>query len=122
MRAPASPNAATPPPAANLVYRCGLVRQGAEESVVLARIHATRGGGDKGGGGGGEGAHAHGAGGAELASCHGTDPHSSGGGGGSDLFDRGEEIATFAAVSDARLGPRLLLLFNNGRLEEFLVE
>ena len=42
--------------------------------------------------------------------------------GGAALFDRAEEVATFAAVSAAGLGPRLLALFGNGRLEEFLVE
>lgn len=74
--------------------------------MVLARIHANRGGGgaahDSGGGGsGGQGQQT---------------------GGGSNLFDRAEEIATFSAVSSVGLGPQLLLLFRNGRLEEFLVE
>ncbi|GBF99366.1 hypothetical protein Rsub_12170 [Raphidocelis subcapitata] len=84
----------------NLVYRCGLVRAGAEEAVVLARIHANRGGGDGGGGEKGGG----------------------GGGRGFDLFDRQREVATFSAVSAVGLGPQLLLLFANGRFEEFLVE
>lgn len=118
------------------MYRCGLVRAGAEEAVVLARIHANRGGGDGASpapaGAAADGhAHAHGGSGADGAPaaaaghCHGTDPHSTGpsaSGGGSDLFDRAEEIATFSAVSDAGLGPQLLMLFRNGRLEEFLVE
>lgn len=77
------------------MYRCGLVRAGTEEAVVLARIHANRGGG---GGVGGE---------KES---------------GFDLFDRQREVATFAAVSAVGLGPQLLLLFANGRFEEFLVE
>lgn len=38
----------------------------------------------------------------------------------SDLFDRQAEIDTFRGVSKAGLGPRLLLLFSNGRVEEFL--
>ncbi len=38
----------------------------------------------------------------------------------SDLFDRRGEIATFRAVSSAGVGPKLLLLFGNGRIEEFL--
>jgi hypothetical protein len=38
----------------------------------------------------------------------------------SDLFDRQAEIATFRGVGREGLGPRLLLLFNNGRVEEFL--
>jgi hypothetical protein len=38
----------------------------------------------------------------------------------SDLFDRAAEIETFRGVSQAGLGPRLLLLFANGRVEEFL--
>jgi len=38
----------------------------------------------------------------------------------SDLFDRQVEIDTFKGVSRAGLGPQLLLLFNNGRIEEFL--
>lgn len=38
----------------------------------------------------------------------------------SDLFDRHGEIATFRAVSSAGVGPKLLLLFGNGRIEEFL--
>lgn len=37
------------------------------------------------------------------------------------LFDRAAEIDTFQAVSAAGLGPRLLLLFDNGRVEEFLM-
>lgn len=40
----------------------------------------------------------------------------------SDLFDRQTEIDTFKGVSTAGLGPRLLLLFRNGRVEEFLGE
>lgn len=40
----------------------------------------------------------------------------------SDLFDRQAEIDTFKGVSEAGLGPHLLLLFNNGRVEEFLIE
>lgn len=38
----------------------------------------------------------------------------------SDLFDRQTEIDTFKGVSQAGLGPQLLLLFRNGRVEEFL--
>ncbi|KAF6258751.1 Choline/ethanolamine kinase-domain-containing protein [Scenedesmus sp. NREL 46B-D3] len=38
----------------------------------------------------------------------------------SDLFDRAAEVATFRSVSAAGLGPRLLLLFGNGRVEQFL--
>lgn len=38
----------------------------------------------------------------------------------SDLFDRQVEIDTFKGVSRAGLGPQLLLLFRNGRIEEFL--
>lgn len=38
----------------------------------------------------------------------------------SDLFDRGAEVATFRGVSKAGQGPKLLLLFSNGRVEEFL--
>ena len=38
----------------------------------------------------------------------------------SDLFSREEEIATFRAVGETGVGPRLLLLFGNGRVEEFL--
>ncbi len=38
----------------------------------------------------------------------------------SDLFDRHGEIATFRAVSSAGVGPKLLLLFGNGRIEQFL--
>lgn len=40
----------------------------------------------------------------------------------SELFDRQVEIQTFQAVSQAGLGPQLLLLFRNGRVEEFLSE
>lgn len=40
----------------------------------------------------------------------------------SDLFDRQAEIDTFKGVSQAGLGPHLLLLFRNGRVEEFLGE
>jgi hypothetical protein len=40
----------------------------------------------------------------------------------SELFDRQVEIETFKAVSQAGLGPHLLLLFRNGRVEEFLSE
>lgn len=125
--------------AANLVYRCALAPRGVEESVVLARIHANRGGSGDGCGGD----HAHGA--AALADSAAAPPppplpagakaalnsdaaHAAGDGvddgegGGVSLFDRKEEIATFSAVSSAGLGPQLLLLFKNGRLEEFLVE
>ncbi|KAF8066213.1 choline kinase 3 [Scenedesmus sp. PABB004] len=38
----------------------------------------------------------------------------------SALFDRASEISTFKAVGRAGIGPRLLLLFDNGRVEEFL--
>ena len=38
----------------------------------------------------------------------------------SDLFDRRTELSTFRAVSSAGLGPRLLMLFGNGRVEQFL--
>lgn len=38
----------------------------------------------------------------------------------SELFDRAGEIATFRAVASAGLGPRLHVLFGNGRVEEFL--
>lgn len=37
-----------------------------------------------------------------------------------ELFDRATELATFEAVSRAELGPRLLLLFRNGRVEQYL--
>lgn len=40
----------------------------------------------------------------------------------SDLFDRAAEVATFQSVSAAGLGPRLLLLFGNGRVEQFLAQ
>jgi hypothetical protein len=40
----------------------------------------------------------------------------------SDLFDRAAEVATFQNVSAAGLGPRLLLLFGNGRVEQFLAQ
>jgi hypothetical protein len=40
----------------------------------------------------------------------------------SDLFDRQVEIDTFKGVSQAGLGPHLLMLFKNGRVEEFLGE
>jgi hypothetical protein len=38
----------------------------------------------------------------------------------SELFDRQLEIDTFKGVSKAGLGPQLLMLFTNGRVEEFL--
>jgi hypothetical protein len=130
--------------AANLVYRCALAPRGVEERVVLARIHANRGaaagddaddaegnaGGPQQNGGPGEP-------GSPVASrltaaeaealnhdaAHsGGDGIDDGVGGDMSLFDRREEIATFSAVSSAGLGPQLLLLFQNGRLEEFLVE
>lgn len=40
----------------------------------------------------------------------------------SDLFDRAAEISTFQGVSKAGLGPKLLMLFDNGRVEEFLTQ
>lgn len=40
----------------------------------------------------------------------------------SDLFDRQEEIETFRGVSSAGMGPKLLMLFDNGRVEEFLTQ
>eukprot|EP00878_Enallax_costatus_P035024 GHUV01038987.1.p1 GENE.GHUV01038987.1~~GHUV01038987.1.p1 ORF type:complete len:190 (+),score=30.54 GHUV01038987.1:161-730(+) len=40
----------------------------------------------------------------------------------SDLFDRQEEIETFRGVSAAGMGPKLLMLFENGRVEEFLAQ
>lgn len=40
----------------------------------------------------------------------------------SDLFDRQEEISTFRGVSAAGMGPKLLMLFDNGRVEEFLAQ
>lgn len=39
---------------------------------------------------------------------------------GSTFFDRAMEVSTFRAVSESGLGPALLLLFENGRVEEFL--
>ncbi|KAI8471921.1 MAG: hypothetical protein J3K34DRAFT_520125 [Monoraphidium minutum] len=100
----------------NLVYRCSVAPRGVEEAVVLARIHANKGTGGGGGGGGG------GSGGGDAPHQRAPDGLDDGEGGGSALFDRAEEVATFAAVSSAGLGPRLLMLFGNGRLEEFLVE
>jgi hypothetical protein len=38
----------------------------------------------------------------------------------SELFDRQLEIDTFRGVSKAGLGPQLLMLYTNGRVEEFL--
>lgn len=40
----------------------------------------------------------------------------------SELFDRKGEIATFRAVSATGIGPQLILLFPNGRVEEFLLQ
>jgi hypothetical protein len=40
----------------------------------------------------------------------------------SELFDREEELKTFKAVSAAGIGPKLLGVFVNGRVEEFLTE
>jgi hypothetical protein len=100
----------------NLVFRCSLVRGGVEESVVLARVHANRGGG--GGDGGGDAHNGDGDGDHHEKTHHATSVDAPP----ADLFDRAEEFATFAAVSAARLGPRLLLAFKNGRLEEFLLD
>jgi len=104
---------------------------------VLARIHANRGAD----GGGAPGADAAPQGSSSNSSSnlrhhakqHGSDDGDDDGeedfdhlidthSGGVDLFDRAEEISTFSAVSAAGLGPQLLMLFRNGRLEEFLVE
>jgi hypothetical protein len=38
-----------------------------------------------------------------------------------DLFDRAAELAVAKAVAAAGMGPQLLLLFQNGRIEEFLL-
>jgi hypothetical protein len=110
------------------VYRCGLVRQGAEEAVVLARIHANRGAtanaaaaDDDSSSSNSSGSDGGGAAGSPRGGS-GCGPIDAPVGGGADLFDRAEEIATFSAVSAAGLGPQLLALFRNGRLEEFLVE
>ena len=39
-----------------------------------------------------------------------------------ELFERRSELAAFVAVSTCGLGPKLLGLFGNGRIEEFLTE
>eukprot|EP00775_Hariotina_reticulata_P010093 gene10093-10249_t len=38
-----------------------------------------------------------------------------------ELFDRAAEVAVAKAVAEAGMGPQLLLLFQNGRVEEFLL-
>jgi Choline/ethanolamine kinase len=43
-------------------------------------------------------------------------------GGQCDLINQEAELATFLRSSELQLGPRLLLLFQNGRVEEFLTQ